>query len=149
MTGKKQNVWVPIYANHEHYEQYHGVPADQYLPECKKALEEFFVQHPLNTKMISTSLRNCILKNINRIDVSIEGDKLKIVSSSGSGETKTIVLQPWKFGLDVTDDGHRIWFFDQSTLNDYNLTGISKLQNFNFNKFFPWHSLSLDAQDAH
>jgi len=112
---KKQNVFVPQYPGQEVFEQYHGVPCEEYLSKAKDALEEFLKASNDDSFSVRT-LEGKTRKIKSHLTVSISGDQIKI---EGPIDGFSYSIKPTKWGTDtVTGNRDRFWFFDDGTLSE-------------------------------
>jgi hypothetical protein len=118
----KQNVYVPAYPAKAVFEQYHGIPVDQYLEEAKSKLDTYISQSncPLS---IETVQRPGLHHRVACQDVKTEIENGEIKISTLNHQYK---IKPTKFGFDTVEGAggkikDRFWLFDGNSLNDFNL----------------------------
>lgn len=108
---RKQNVWVPEFPGQQVFEEYHGVPADQYIARATNAARTFAKLH---------NGCNCSLRTIDgtwRVD-----DVDAQMSGKGISVNGRFHIQPTKWGTDTIDGGReRFWFFDDRTLSEMDI----------------------------
>lgn len=120
---RKQNIFVPQYEGKSVFEEYHGVPASQYLQKAKEALDDFVRQNQCEYTVRTLNERRALVKNPS---VSVENDALAITVTDYEGP-HVVHVKPTKWGTDTVSFNvfgplqKRLWLFDGNTLDEFDL----------------------------
>jgi hypothetical protein len=109
---EKQNVFVREFPGKPVFEQYYGVPAERFMEEAQKTVEQFQKSHNGMFSLRSLTGRDYA----STLKVERHGDTLCV---------NGMCLKPTKWGIDdvgtVFRSKRRLWFFDQETLQELNI----------------------------
>lgn len=118
---RKQNVFVPQYEGRPVFEEYQGIPADEYMEKAKESLDNFVRDSNGGTMFIETMKGGHQRKYAWEVKAQLEDGELKISASN-----QEFKINPTKWGFDTVlnkngKEQQRFWLFDGNTLNDFNV----------------------------
>jgi len=121
-TETKEEVYVRQYPGKPVFDQYHGVPAEEYIQKAGEAFAAFLEKHSCKKYFVKT-LTSSIKYDHDSMHASVDTKKEEIAINGHS-------INPTKWGTDEVAPGlHRIWFFDQITLKEVNVECASWRKN--------------------
>ena len=114
--SRRQNVFVPEYPSKKVYEEYHGIPEEEYLLKTKEALMKFINER--TCKFTVRTLRSTE-KNIEHLFVNNSSDGYIKIHSDGVIQE---AIKPTKYGFDkISWNRDRFWLFNDDTLDELDI----------------------------